>query len=150
MLEFQLKAHEAGEPEASDPYLQSLAHLAGNPEEQTRLRMSWLAMPTGRGRYGVKAVGVAEHAGRVLYGAEAQRALRGPPGAAPGPRPHNPRPRPGSPKRRSRAPILKAFPPGTRRETASGSRGPGPQPRAGRGPALEGAQAGRRHCRPRN
>lgn len=75
MLEFQQRAHDAGEPEAADPYLKSLAHLASVKDAPARLRLSWASTPTTRGTYGVKAVGEGEHAGRVLYGQAAQRAL---------------------------------------------------------------------------
>lgn len=44
--------------------------------------LGWVPEPTRRG--GIKAVGTAEHQGRVLYGAEADHALHPTQGAAPG------------------------------------------------------------------
>lgn len=76
MLEFQHKGHRVGSPESAQPYLDALAKLLDDPdaEKRLRLRLSWSAAPTKAG--GVKAVGAAEHAGRTLYGARAQAALR--------------------------------------------------------------------------
>lgn len=75
MLDFQERAHAAGDPESARPYLDALAQLAGDPDGARALRMSWIRQQAG-GRYGFKAVGVGEHAGRVEYGQDAERALR--------------------------------------------------------------------------
>jgi predicted RNA methylase len=81
MIEFQRRAHAVGMPEAAQPYLDHLAKLAGDPAAAKKaIRLSWQAVPLTRpspnGRYQFKAVGDGPDAGKVLYGAEAQRAIQ--------------------------------------------------------------------------
>lgn len=68
MIEFQKHANDAGDPTASQPYLDELA------SRFKALRMSWRADQTSTGH--IKAVGEGEHEGRTLYGRDAEAALR--------------------------------------------------------------------------
>jgi predicted RNA methylase/2'-5' RNA ligase len=52
-----------------------VATYSNAEKKRGTIRLSWVAVPTTRGNYGVKAVGQAEHVGRVLYGKAAQAAL---------------------------------------------------------------------------
>lgn len=71
MLEFQRRAHAVNDPTSSQPYLDALAkHLRGAGS----LELSWYGVQSARGH--IKAVGEGEHAGKVLYGREAEAALR--------------------------------------------------------------------------
>lgn len=75
MLKFQRRAHAVGDPEASRPYLAELSKMLADPNSARQsLQLSWRAEESKTGR--VKAVGEAEHVGRVLYGARAEAALR--------------------------------------------------------------------------
>lgn len=75
MVDFQRRAHAVGDRDSSQPYLAELSKLLANPGAmQYPLQLSWRADETKTGH--IKAVGEAEHAGRILYGARAEAALR--------------------------------------------------------------------------
>lgn len=75
MIEFQRRAHAAGDPEASKPYLEALGKLLNDPGAARKaMRLSWRAAESKTGH--LKAVGEGEHAGQVLYGERAAAALR--------------------------------------------------------------------------
>lgn len=75
MLDFQERAHAAGDPQAATPYLKALAQLAANPEAISKLRLGWWRAPSEHSKYGFIAVGYGEHAGQKKYGQDAMRVL---------------------------------------------------------------------------
>lgn len=68
MIKFQQKANAAGDPEASQPYIDEIRGRLKS------LRMSWRQEQSAAGH--IKAVGEGEHQGRTLYGRDAEAALR--------------------------------------------------------------------------
>lgn len=86
MLEFQRRAHAVGDSASSAPYLAALQRYLKDPNSlRYPLELSWRADETATGH--IKAVGEAEHAGRVLYGARAEAALRAQEGLRDGQKP---------------------------------------------------------------